>query len=34
VKTAGNLTDTEAKLLEMALKNLLPLYHTALEESE
>jgi hypothetical protein len=34
VKTAGNLTDTEAKLLEMALKNLLPLYNTALEESE
>jgi hypothetical protein len=34
VKTAGNLTDTEAKLLEMALKNLLPLYNTALDESE
>lgn len=34
VKTAGNLTETEAKLLEMALKNLLPLYKTALDESE
>ena len=34
VKTAGNLTDAEAKLLEMALKNLLPLYNTALDESE
>jgi hypothetical protein len=34
VKTAGNLTETEAKLLEMALKNLLPLYKTALDDSE
>jgi hypothetical protein len=34
VKTAGNLTETEAKLLEMALKNLLPLYTNALDESE
>lgn len=34
VKTAGNLTETEAKLLEMALKNLLPLYNTALDEAE
>ena len=33
-KTAGNLTDTEEKLLEMALKNLVPLYKTALNESE
>lgn len=33
-KTAGNLTETEAKLLEMALKNLLPLYTEALDESE
>jgi Domain of unknown function (DUF1844) len=34
VKTSGNLTETEEKLLEMALKNLLPLYKTALNESE
>jgi len=33
-KTAGNLTETEEKLLEMAIKNLLPLYKTALNESE
>lgn len=33
-KTAGNLTETEEKLLEMALKNLLPLYKTALNESD
>ena len=33
-KTAGNLTDDEAKLLEMALRNLIPLYKNALEESE
>lgn len=33
-KTAGNLTESEEKLLEMALKNLLPLYKTALNESE
>jgi len=33
-KTAGNLTDTEEKLLEMALKNLIPLYKTALNNSD
>jgi hypothetical protein len=33
-KTAGNLTETEGKLLEMALKNLLPLYKSALNDSE
>lgn len=33
-KTAGNLTENEEKLLEMALKNLIPLYKTALNESE
>jgi len=33
-KTAGNLAETEEKLLEMAIKNLLPLYKTALDESE
>jgi hypothetical protein len=33
-KTAGNLTETEEKLLEMALKNLLPLYKSALNDSE
>lgn len=33
-KTANNLTDHEQKLLEMALKNLLPLYRTALDNSE
>ncbi len=33
-KTAGNLTETEEKLLDMALKNLLPLYNTTLENSE
>ncbi|MDE0836707.1 MAG: DUF1844 domain-containing protein [Akkermansiaceae bacterium] len=33
-KTAGNLTETEEKLLDMALKNLLPLYKTTLNESE
>ncbi len=33
-KTAGNLTDTETKLLDSALKNLIPLYKTALNESE
>ena len=33
-KTAGNLTETEEKLLEMALKNLLPLYKSALDDSE
>jgi len=33
-KTSGNLTDTEGKLIEAALKNLLPLYKTALNDSE
>lgn len=33
-KTAGNLAETEVKLLEMALKNLLPLYRTALDQSD
>jgi len=33
-KTVGNLTDTEEKLLEMALKNLIPLYKTALDNSD
>lgn len=33
-KTAGNLTETEEKLLEMALKNLIPLYKTALDSSD
>lgn len=33
-KTQGNLTQQEEKLLELALKNLLPLYNTALEETE
>ena len=33
-KTAGNLTETEEKLLEIALKNLLPLYKTALDHSD
>ena len=33
-KTAGNLTDTEEKLLELALKNLVPLYKTALDNSD
>jgi hypothetical protein len=33
-KTAGNLTETEEKLLEMALKNLIPLYKTALDNSD
>lgn len=28
-KTRGNLTDTETKLLETALKNLKPLYESA-----
>lgn len=34
VKTAGNLSESEGKLLEMALKNLIPLYQTALDQSE
>ncbi|MDP4645740.1 MAG: DUF1844 domain-containing protein, partial [Akkermansiaceae bacterium] len=29
-KTVGNLTETEEKLLAAALKNLIPLYKTAL----
>ena len=29
VKTAGNLTEHEVKLLDAALKNLVPLYQTA-----
>ena len=33
-KTAGNLTQNEEKLLDMALKNLLPLYKTTLNQSE
>jgi hypothetical protein len=33
-KTAGNLAGTEEKLLEMALKNLIPLYKTALNNSD
>lgn len=33
-KTVGNLADSEEKLLEMALKNLIPLYKTALDNSD
>ncbi|MES2606597.1 MAG: DUF1844 domain-containing protein [Pseudomonadota bacterium] len=33
-KTAGNLTEHETKLLETALKNLIPLYKTVLNDSE
>lgn len=33
-KTAGNLADAEQKLLDMALKNLSPLYKTALDNSD
>lgn len=33
-KTSGNLTEAESKLLEAALRNLLPLYKTALNNSE
>ena len=33
-KTSGNLTQSEEKLLEMALKNLIPLYKTTLEHSD
>ncbi|MFD2255102.1 DUF1844 domain-containing protein [Luteolibacter algae] len=33
-KTVGNLTEKEEKLLEMALKNLIPLYKTALDNSD
>ncbi len=33
-KTAGNLTEHETKLIETALKNLIPLYKTVLNDSE
>jgi hypothetical protein len=33
-KTRGNLADSESKLLTMALKNLKPLYQTALNAAE
>ncbi len=33
-KTAGNLTEHETKLLDTALKNLVPLYKTQLNDSE
>ncbi|MFN4872301.1 MAG: DUF1844 domain-containing protein [Akkermansiaceae bacterium] len=33
-KTAGNLTEHEAKLLETPLKNLMPLYKPGLNDSE
>lgn len=33
-KTTGNLTEIETKLLASALKNLIPLYKTALDNSE
>jgi hypothetical protein len=33
-KTAGNLTAAEEKLLDSALKNIVPLYESALYESE
>jgi hypothetical protein len=33
-KTAGNLTEIEGKLLDTALKNLVPLYKTVLNDSE
>ncbi|MEY3394174.1 MAG: hypothetical protein RL346_410 [Verrucomicrobiota bacterium] len=33
-KTSGNLTEHEAKLLDTALKNLIPLYKTHLNDSE
>ena len=32
-KTTGNLTETETKLVDSALKNLIPLYKTALDNS-
>ena len=32
-KTTGNLTETETKLIDSALKNLIPLYKTALDTS-
>lgn len=31
VKTRGNLTETESKLLSMAVQNLKPLYQSALQ---
>lgn len=33
-KTSGNLTEHEAKLIDTALKNLIPLYKTVLNDSE
>ncbi len=33
-KTQGNLTENEEKLLAAALKNLIPLYRSALDEAE
>ena len=33
-KTSGNLTEIETKLIDSALKNLVPLYKTALENSD
>jgi hypothetical protein len=33
-KTSGNLTEHETHLLETALKNLIPLYKTILNDSE
>ena len=33
-KTSGNLTEHETHLLETALKNLIPLYKTVLNDSE
>ncbi|MEI6178159.1 MAG: DUF1844 domain-containing protein [Verrucomicrobiota bacterium] len=33
-KTQGNLADSESKLLAMALKNLKPLYQSALDAAE
>lgn len=33
-KTAGNLTEKEEQLLAAALKNLIPLYKTALNNSD
>lgn len=33
-KTVGNLTETEEKLLELAIKNLIPLYSTALDNTD
>jgi hypothetical protein len=33
-KTQGNLTENEEKLLTAALKNLIPLYRSALDDAE